>query len=84
MCVKMFDRLFRLLFKYPLLVFEQGDLSWGISRTGLVAVLDETGTFLGAANWLKWLCWEGRSFEDRAGVARRLAVLVERLERWRW
>jgi Ser/Thr protein kinase RdoA (MazF antagonist) len=49
----------------------------------LVRLLDETGTLLGAANWLKWLYWEGRSFEDRAGVARRLAVLVKRLERQR-
>jgi Ser/Thr protein kinase RdoA (MazF antagonist) len=47
-----------------------------------VAVLDETGTRLGAANWLKWLYREGRHFEDQAAVARRLAALVERIERW--
>jgi Ser/Thr protein kinase RdoA (MazF antagonist) len=48
----------------------------------LVRVLDETGTLLGAANWLRWLYREGRRFEDRAAVARRLAELVVRSERW--
>ena len=48
----------------------------------LVRVLDETGTLLGAANWLRWLYHEGRRFEDRAAVARRLAELVTRIERW--
>ena len=35
----MLDQIFRLLFKYPPLVFQQGDLSWGISRPVLVALL---------------------------------------------
>jgi Ser/Thr protein kinase RdoA (MazF antagonist) len=48
----------------------------------LVHVLDRTGTVLGMANWLKWLYLEGRVYEDRAGVARRLAALVERVEQW--
>jgi homoserine kinase type II len=48
----------------------------------LVAVLDETGTLLAAANWLRWLYYDGRRFEDRDAVARRLAALVERIERW--
>jgi Ser/Thr protein kinase RdoA (MazF antagonist) len=47
----------------------------------LVAALDETGTLLGAANWLRWLYHDGRRFEDRSAVARRLAELVGRLER---
>ena len=33
----MFEWLFRLLFKYPPLVFEQGDFSWGASRTTIAA-----------------------------------------------
>jgi uncharacterized membrane protein len=33
------DRVFRFLFKYPLLVFEQGDFTWGLSRALLVALL---------------------------------------------
>jgi len=48
----------------------------------LAIVLDRTGTLLGAANWLRWVYHDGRFFEDREGVARRLAVLVERMERW--
>jgi Ser/Thr protein kinase RdoA (MazF antagonist) len=46
----------------------------------LVTVLDETGTCLAAANWLKWLYLERRSFEDQTAVAARLAVFVCRLE----
>ena len=36
----------------------------------LVAVLDETGTVLGAANWLLWLYRDRKHFEDRRVVAR--------------
>ncbi len=50
----------------------------------LVTALDETGTLLAVANWLKWLYRDGRPFEDRAAVARRLAALVERIEKWRF
>ncbi len=46
----------------------------------LVALLDQTGTLLGAANWLKWLYRDARFYPDRAAVARRLAGLVPRLE----
>jgi Ser/Thr protein kinase RdoA (MazF antagonist) len=53
-----------------------------LNEEALVPVLDETGTLLGAANWLRWLYRDGRTFEDRVGVARRLAALVERIERW--
>jgi Ser/Thr protein kinase RdoA (MazF antagonist) len=48
----------------------------------LVAVLDETGTILGAANWLRWLYHEGRRYESLEAVAERLGCLVARLERW--
>ena len=44
--------------------------------------LDETGTVLAAANWLRWLYHDAdRGFEDRAAVAGRLELLVRRLER---
>jgi homoserine kinase type II len=46
----------------------------------LVDVLDESGTLLAAANWLKWLYHERRSFPDANAVAGRLAVLVERID----
>jgi homoserine kinase type II len=48
----------------------------------LVKVLDNTGTVLGAANWLRWLYYEQRQYGDRQAVARRLAALVERMESW--
>jgi Ser/Thr protein kinase RdoA (MazF antagonist) len=48
----------------------------------LVDMLDETGTVLGAANWLMWLYYHERTFDDLAAVARRLRRLVERIERW--
>jgi Ser/Thr protein kinase RdoA (MazF antagonist) len=47
----------------------------------LVTVLDETGTILGAANWLRWLYHEGRRYDDLEGVAEHLGTLVKRLER---
>jgi homoserine kinase type II len=48
----------------------------------LARVLDRTGTLLGLVNWLRWLYFEQRPFEDRPAVARRLSALVERVERW--
>jgi Ser/Thr protein kinase RdoA (MazF antagonist) len=47
---------------------------------GLATALDDTGVVIGVATWLRWLYEERRPFEDRAAVARRLAVLVGRLE----
>lgn len=47
----------------------------------LAAVLDRSGTVLGAVNWLRWLYHDGRRFEDSGLVAQRLGVLVERIER---
>jgi homoserine kinase type II len=46
----------------------------------LATMLDETGTLLGAGNWLRWLYQEERHFEDRSAVATRLAALVQRVE----
>jgi Ser/Thr protein kinase RdoA (MazF antagonist) len=46
----------------------------------LVRVLDQSGTLLAAANWLRWLYHDQeRRFEDRDAVAARLATLVQRL-----
>jgi Ser/Thr protein kinase RdoA (MazF antagonist) len=49
---------------------------------GLAKLLDQTGTLLAAANWLRWLYHDGRHFDDRAAVAERLAALVRRIEHW--
>jgi homoserine kinase type II len=46
----------------------------------LAHALDETGTVLGVANWLRWLYEEKRPSPDPTAVARRFAELVERLE----
>jgi Ser/Thr protein kinase RdoA (MazF antagonist) len=46
----------------------------------LIAVLDETGTLLGLANWLRWHYHDGRTFEDRSAVTRRLGELLKRFQ----
>jgi homoserine kinase type II len=48
----------------------------------LARVLDHTGTVLGMVNWLRWLYHDGRTYEDRPAVARRLESLVTRVEGW--
>jgi homoserine kinase type II len=55
---------------------------FGDEEADLALELDETGTVIGAATWLRWLYEEFRPFADRAAVARRLATLVGRMERW--
>jgi Ser/Thr protein kinase RdoA (MazF antagonist) len=47
----------------------------------LAHFLDRTGVVVGAMNWLLWLYQEERRFEDDDGVAKRLGVLVGRLEK---
>jgi homoserine kinase type II len=46
----------------------------------LANLLDRTGTVLGTANWLRWLYYEKKHFEDRQAVASRLAAAVNRME----
>jgi Ser/Thr protein kinase RdoA (MazF antagonist) len=48
----------------------------------LVDVLDRTGTVLSLANWLRWLFYERRQYDDWPRVARRLEGLVSRIESW--
>lgn len=50
------------------------------AERNLVPVLDRTGVVLGIANWLRWLYFDGRIYEDREAVARRLAALLSRAE----
>ncbi len=54
-----------------------------LEEEALIPILDESTTVLGAANWLKWLYVEKKQFEDEEAVARRLAQLVRRIERWK-
>jgi Ser/Thr protein kinase RdoA (MazF antagonist) len=51
-------------------------------EVALSRVLDETGTLLGAATWLLWLYGDRKPFADRSAVARHLAPIVERIEKW--
>jgi Ser/Thr protein kinase RdoA (MazF antagonist) len=53
-----------------------------LDEQALAQALDRTGVILGAANWLRWLYHDGRSFPDRQLIADRLAGLVRRIETW--
>jgi Ser/Thr protein kinase RdoA (MazF antagonist) len=54
-------------------------LSW--EEEALVHVLEETGTVIAVATWLKWLYRDQKLFADRMAVARRLSKLVDRMEK---
>jgi uncharacterized membrane protein len=62
------DNLFRFLFKYPPLMFHQGDFSWGLSRSVLLVVAAATALAL-----LALLTYRGVSATDRP---RDRAVLI--------
>jgi len=47
----------------------------------LLGPLDRSGLLLGGLNWLRWIYVEGRTFEDRAAVERRVATILNRLDR---
>ena len=72
----MFESLFRFLFKYPLLVFQQGDLSWGVSRAVMLAILVGAGIALAALLTYKRTGGD-QPFRDRAVlIGLRIAVLA--------
>ena len=48
----------------------------------LVDMLDRTGCVLALVNWLTWLYWDDRAFDDYAAVAARMSKLVNRIEKW--
>jgi uncharacterized membrane protein len=62
------EKLFRFLFKYPPLMFQQGDFSWGLSRPVLLAVAAATAIAV-----LALLTYRGVSATDRP---RDRAVLI--------
>lgn len=43
-------------------------------------VLDTSGTILAGCNWIRWICREGRQFEDRSRVIERFRQIVARCE----
>ncbi|HMB78858.1 MAG TPA: glutamine amidotransferase, partial [Vicinamibacterales bacterium] len=70
------DKLFRFLFKYPPLMFQQGDFTWGLSRPVLLAVAAATAIAV-----LALLTYRGLSAIDRPRdrvvlVGLRLAALA--------
>jgi len=70
------DSIFRFLFKYPPLVFQQGDLGWGVSRPLMVAILIAAG--LGVAALLTYRNTGGdQPMRDRiVPMALRIGVLA--------
>jgi homoserine kinase type II len=50
------------------------------AEESLIDVLDESGILIGLANWLEWLYWDKRVFEDPQAVTRRLGEMVRRVE----
>jgi hypothetical protein len=71
-----FASLFRFLFKYPPFVFQQGDLSWGVSRPLLVGILIAAGAAAAALLTYRRAGGE-RPLRDRIVlVGLRIAVLA--------
>jgi uncharacterized membrane protein len=69
------DRLFRFLFKYPLLVFQQGELSWGVSRS-ILLVLIAAGVVAAAALFTYRQISSTSTARDRAILVALRAALV--------
>ena len=46
----------------------------------LLATLDWANLILAAANWIRWLCLEGRRFEDEKAVQQRIEAILRRLQ----
>jgi uncharacterized membrane protein len=71
-----FTSIFRFLFKYPPLVFQQGDLAWGISRPLLLAILIAAAVAIAALLTYRTTAAE-RPARDRAVLmGLRIAVLA--------
>ena len=72
----MFEGIFRLLFKYPPLVFEQGDFTWGASRSGLLAAAVAVACAAAALLTYRSLSGERRGRERAVLVGLRLAIVA--------
>src|SRR5258708_5813476 len=70
------DAVFRILFKYPLLVFEQGDFALGASRPALIAVLAVAAIAAAALVTYRSIVSEGSSRDKTILVALRLALVA--------
>src|SRR5471032_1757055 len=70
------DAVFRFFFKYPLLVFEQGDFVLGASRPSLVAVLAVAALAGAALVTYRSIVSEGSARDKGLLVALRLALIA--------
>ena len=69
------DAVFRFFFKYPLLVFEQGDFVLGASRPALVAVLAVAALAAAALLTYRSIVSDGSSRDKAVLIALRLALV---------
>ena len=72
----MFESIFRLLFKYPPLLFEQGELTWGLSRPGMLAVAIAAALAAAALLTYRSISGERRPREQWLLIGVRLALLA--------
>src|SRR5471032_2395048 len=72
----MFESLFRLLFKYPPLLFEQGDLTLGLSRPGMLAVAVAAALAVAALLTYRGVSGERRPREQWILIGTRIALLA--------
>jgi homoserine kinase type II len=57
---------------------------FSVEEEALARALDRTGTIIGLANWLNWLCGKApREIENPQAAAERIQWLIGRLESWR-
>src|SRR5437762_7477415 len=70
------DAIFRFFFKYPVLVFQQGDFTLGASRPALIAVLAFVALAAAALVTYKSIVSEGSSRDKTILVALRLALVA--------
>jgi uncharacterized membrane protein len=71
-----FESLFRFLFKYPLLVFQQGDLSWGVSRPLMLGIMVASGIAVAALLTYKTTGGEQPLRDRFVLIGLRIAVLA--------
>src|SRR5499426_1791451 len=69
------DKLFRFFFKYPPLVFQQGDFSWGLSRPVLLLVAGVTAVAVAALFTYRGLATVERTRDRVVLIGLRLAAL---------
>ncbi len=70
------DRVFRFLFKYPPLMFRQGDVSWGLSRGVLVVVVAALAIAIAALWTYRGLATASRTRDRVVLIGLRVAVLA--------